>query len=426
MAQAGKRTWARVLALLTAVLVVLVLAAPATAAASLQSTISSILTRHQLSGAGTGVAVYDLSGKRALYSLHWDSPLLPASNEKLVTSATALGRWTGSHRFTTQLLLGTPHPTTAGTLAGDVFLKGFGDPTLSTSSFQARHFKMATSDLTGFVKSLRTLGVKRIAGRVRADDGYFDQARTAPTWRPGMGAYCGPLSALTLNEGFGPSGGYVGDPSVAAAAKLTSLLRAAGIAVDHAAARGRAPASAAVAFVEYSATLSRVLAAMNKPSDNFLAEELLKGLGAHFGGAGTTYAGTRVATDYLKSLGIATGFRLRDGSGLSHTDRLSAHAVIKLLGAMSRRPDFALFRDSLAVAGVDGTLAGRMRGTAAQANVHAKTGTLAAASCLSGYVTSASGHALSFSILMNGGGLSLGDAIAAQDAIAVALAGSRQ
>ncbi len=426
MARAEGWTRARVLALLSGLLLVLVLAAPATAAASLQSTISSILAGHHLAGSGTGVAVYDLTGKHALYSLHWDSPLLPASNEKLVTSATALGRWTGSHRFTTQLLLGVPGPDAGGTLAGDVFLKGLGDPTLSTASFQQHHLGMTTSDLTDFVKRLKALGVKRIAGRVKADDSYFDSARTAPTWRPGMAAYCGPLSALTLNEGFGPSGGYVADPSVAAAAKLTSLLRAAGIAVTHAAGRGRAPASATLAWNESSAMLGRILAAMNKPSDNFLAEELLKGLGARFGGAGTTYAGTRVATAFLKSLGISSGFRVRDGSGLSYADQLSAHAVIKLLGAMSRRPDFATFRDSLAVAGVDGTLSGRMRGTAAQGNVHAKTGTLAAASCLSGYVTSANGHALTFAILVNGSGLSLGNAIAAQDAIAVALARSRE
>ena len=76
--------------------------------------------------------------------------------------------------------------------------------------------------------------------------------------------------------------------------------------------------------------------------------------------------------------------------------------MLKILGAMARRPDFAVFRRSLAIAGVDGTLKDRMRGTAAAGNVRAKTGTLNAASSLSGYVTTASGHTLSFSMLMNG------------------------
>ena len=99
---------------------------------------------------------------------------------------------------------------------------------------------------------------------------------------------------------------------------------------------------------------------------------------------------------------MSDGFRIRDGSGLSYQDKLTAHAVLKILGAMARRPDFPVFRRSLAIAGVDGTLKDRMRGTAAAGNVRAKTGTLNAASSLSGYVTTANGHTLSFSMLMNG------------------------
>jgi D-alanyl-D-alanine carboxypeptidase/D-alanyl-D-alanine-endopeptidase (penicillin-binding protein 4) len=91
---------------------------------------------------------------------------------------------------------------------------------------------------------------------------------------------------------------------------------------------------------------------------------------------------------------------------------------------MARRPDFAVFRRSLAIAGVDGTLKDRMRGTAAAGNVRAKTGTLNAASSLSGYVTTASGHTLSFSMLMNGDPVPIDRAHAAQDAVAVLLARS--
>ena len=91
---------------------------------------------------------------------------------------------------------------------------------------------------------------------------------------------------------------------------------------------------------------------------------------------------------------------------------------------MTRRTDFTVFWSSLSVAGVDGTLEDRMKGTTAARNVHAKTGTLDASSCLSGYVTSANRHALVFSILMNASGLPIARAQAAQDAIAVLLAGS--
>ena len=239
-----------------------------------------------------------------------------------------------------------------------------------------------------------------------------------------MIAYCGPLSALTLNEGFGPSGHYVTDPSLWAAGKLTTLLRNAGIKVTHSPARGTVPATATLTYTESSAQLGRLLAAMNKPSDNFLAEELLKGLGASFGGAGTTAAGADVANQCLKSIGVTKGFRIRDGSGLSYANKLSAHALIKILGAMTKRKDFKVFWNSLSVAGVDGTLKDRMKDTKAARNVHAKTGTLSAASSLSGYVTSTNRHALAFSILMNGSGLPLARAHAAQDAIAEILAGS--
>ena len=283
---------------------------------------------------------------------------------------------------------------------------------------------METGDIHDFVAGLQDLGVTRITGRVVADDGYFDAARSVANWRPSMTAYCGPLSALTLNESFASDGGYVADPSLAAASALTKQLRAAGIRVAHAPLRGVAPITATLAYTERSAPLGRVLAAMNKPSDNFLAEELLKGLGAGLGAGGTTVAGADVAEQFLQSIGVSDGFRIRDGSGLSYQDKLTAHAVLKILGAMAKRPDFPVFRRSLAIAGVDGTLKDRMRGTAAAGNVRAKTGTLNAASSLSGYVTTANGHTLSFSMLMNGNPVPLDRAHAAQDAVAVLLARS--
>jgi len=419
-----KSARARVLVTLMSLVLALMLLAPAAAAASIKTKIAAALSAQGLAGSGTSVGVYDLTARRSLYSLRWDVLRLPASNEKLVTSATALVNWPATHRFGTQLLLETTGPDANGVLVGDVYLRGLGDPSLSTSAFQSNHLGIETSDLHDFVARLQAVGVTRITGRVVADDGYFDRSRTVSSWRPSVMAFCGPLSALTLNEGFGPSGEYVDDPSLWAAGKLTKLLRNAGIGVAHSAARGAAPATATLAYTERSATLGRLLAAMNKPSDNFLAEELLKGLGASFGGAGTTAAGARVADQCLTSLGVTEGFRIRDGSGLSYADKLSAHAIIKILNAMAKRKDFTVFWSSLSVAGVDGTLKDRMRGTAAARNVHAKTGTLAAASNLSGYVTSTSRHALTFSILMNGSGLPLSRARAAQDAIAKILAGS--
>jgi len=413
---------AKLLVTLTSLALLLFLAVPGVAAAGIKDRIGATLARYGMGGSGTSVAVYDLTAKRAVYQLRPDALRLPASNEKLVTSSAALAAWTASFRFSTQLFIDAPGPGADGVVDGDVYLRGLGDPTLSTASFQKRRYGMETGDIHDFVSRLQTLGVTRITGRVVADDGYFDAARSVSTWRPSMTAYCGPLSALTLNESFSNDGGFVADPALAAAGALTKQLRAAGIRVSHAAARGVAPDTSTLAYTERSATLARVLAAMNKPSDNFMAEELLKGLGAGFGTGGTTVAGAGVAQQFLESVGIGDGFRIRDGSGLSYQDKLSVRTVLKILGAMAKRPDFAVFRRSLAIAGVDGTLKDRMRGTAAAGNVRAKTGTLNAASSLSGYVTTADGHKVSFSMLMNGDPVPLTQAHAAQDAVAVLLA----
>ena len=415
---------ARVLVILMSLVFALMLLTPAGAAASITTRIASALAAQGLAGSGTSVGVYDFTEKRCLYSLRWDVLRLPASNEKLVTSATALANWSATYRFATQLFRQAMGPDQDGVLTGDVYLKGLGDPSLSTSAFQSGQLGIQTSNVRDFVAGLQALGVTKITGRVVVDDSYFDNSRRVSSWRPAMIAYCGPLSALTLNEGFGPSGHYVTDPSLWAAGKLTTLLRNAGIKVTHSPARGTVPATATLTYTESSAQLGRLLAAMNKPSDNFLAEELLKGLGASFGGAGTTVAGADVANQCLKSIGVTKGFRIRDGSGLSYANKLSAHAIIKILGAMTKRKDFKVFWSSLSVAGVDGTLKDRMKDTKAARNVHAKTGTLSAASSLSGYVTSTNRHALAFSILMNGSGLPLARAHAAQDAIAEILAGS--
>jgi D-alanyl-D-alanine carboxypeptidase/D-alanyl-D-alanine-endopeptidase (penicillin-binding protein 4) len=92
---------------------------------------------------------------------------------------------------------------------------------------------------------------------------------------------------------------------------------------------------------------------------------------------------------------------VRDGSGLSRHDYVTPRALVRVLDAMRRHPEFRAFYDALPVAGVDGTIAGRMRGTPAERNVRAKTGTVDKARSLSGYVTTADGEMLLFSLLSN-------------------------
>jgi D-alanyl-D-alanine carboxypeptidase/D-alanyl-D-alanine-endopeptidase (penicillin-binding protein 4) len=405
--------------------VVMAVAVPATAhATALQSRITSILSRYGFADGQTGVRVFDLSTSSSLYARNIATLRVPASNEKLVTSATALARWGARYRFKTELYTsGTLDAD--GVLHGRLYLKGYGDPSLSTPWYQKNVLHLTTSSLADFVTALKNAGVKKIKGRLVGDETWFDAKRMVSSWKPEFAADCGPLSALSLNEGTTAGGARASHPPLWTVRKLTDLLEKANIPVSGTAVIGTTPPGATLSYTEYSARLSRILAAMNKPSDNFFAEMLAKGLGKSFGGGGTTAAGVAVEKKYLVSIGIrATAFRLADGSGLSYSNRLAPAAVSKLLRVMSKRTDFTTYWRSLAIAGVDGTLKDRMRNTAAQKNLHGKTGTLAIASNLSGYVTSANDHRLIFSILMNKSYLNVTAAHVAQDAIGVALARS--
>jgi D-alanyl-D-alanine carboxypeptidase/D-alanyl-D-alanine-endopeptidase (penicillin-binding protein 4) len=135
---------------------------------------------------------------------------------------------------------------------------------------------------------------------------------------------------------------------------------------------------------------------MNPPSDNFMAETLVKVLGAQFGALGSTAEGAAVVRDELAEIDVLP--QIVDGSGLSRGDRTTPRDVVELLQAMYAD---AAFTGSLAVAGRSGTLTTRMRGSAAQDRCRAKTGTLRDVSALAGYCTTLSGGNVAFAFLMN-------------------------
>jgi D-alanyl-D-alanine carboxypeptidase/D-alanyl-D-alanine-endopeptidase (penicillin-binding protein 4) len=158
----------------------------------------------------------------------------------------------------------------------------------------------------------------------------------------------------------------------------------------------------AVEVARIAHDIDTVVTFMNKESDNLTAETLLKTLAAvRRGTPGSATAGVSVLHEFLSANGIdTTKVIIVDGSGLSRYDLTSAEAVTKLLVAMyGNREHFETFYHSLPIAGVDGTLARRMRGTPAEGNLHAKTGTLSGVSALSGYVRTAEGELLAFSVL---------------------------
>ena len=175
-----------------------------------------------------------------------------------------------------------------------------------------------------------------------------------------------------------------------------------------------------------SPPFSLIAAHTLKPSQNLYTEIILRTLGKLTGvGASQTNeeAGLIIVRNFLRQAGASeSDLALNDGSGLSRNDMITANATVQLLTFMSKHRYFAQFRDALPIAGVDGTLRTRMRGTPAEGNLRAKTGSLSSVASLSGYVTTAAGEHLAFSMMLNNypdAGALRRDSI---DAIAVLLA----
>jgi D-alanyl-D-alanine carboxypeptidase len=393
-------------------------------AAGVSSRISAILQKHDVAGRNTGVYVWDFDAAREVLASHADTRLAPASTMKLVTTSSALGSWGPAHRFKTELY-GPDVPVYGGVLYGDLYLKGFGDPSLSTLSYQRQVLHLNTASFESFAKRLRTLKVRKVKGHVVGDESWFDTQRTGPSWRSGLQLEAGPLSALSGNEGL-DDGKRVKDPAIYAAKLLTEALRAKGITVTGKPGAGKVPETARLLKQQFSAPLKKLLRHMNKESDNFFAEILVKGLGKDFVEKGSTQAGLEVSRATLATIGLDPGsYRLLDGSGLSYENRLTARDLVRILGAARQTPTYDVFHEALAIAGVDGTLRLRMRGTEAAGNAHAKTGTLNIAVCLAGYVESANDRLVGYAILVNGSSVNWFDATAAQDDIVELLASTR-
>lgn len=158
-----------------------------------------------------------------------------------------------------------------------------------------------------------------------------------------------------------------------------------------------------VAFIE-SPPLSLWVRTTNKISSNLYAELLLRHLGKTRGASDkdADVAGCEVVAEFLARAGLPVAeLKIRDGSGLSRLDNLTPSALTALLRFMRKHPAWPVFQDSLPIAGVDGTLRSRMRGTRAADNLRAKTGTLDDVSALAGYVTAANGRVLVFSFVAN-------------------------
>lgn len=405
------------------------------------------------------IIVGSVTTGEVLYERNSRLLIRPASNMKLVSSAAALHYLGTNFAFSTVVFADSV--TADGVVAGDLVIKGYGNPDLTTA------------DLDSLVHLLRLMNIFEVGGDVVVDVSYFDDEFWGRGWMwdddPSSDqAY---MAALPVNDNCVKvvviPGLIHGDPVIAITDPPTSYVtltseavtvedsvlvrlevkrlyereRSNDILISGEVRAGRPPVNREVTVWEpelYAGTLFKerlerdsirvkgsvrtglvseadfelarhdwpldsVLVNLNKTSDNLSAECVLKTLAAELtGDAGSAAVGISKVYEFLSSLGIdTTAILMVDGSGLSHYNLLTTRMLYTLLQAMAKRPDiFPAYYESLPIAGKDGTLERRMRATSAEGTLRAKTGTISAVSSLSGYVTTTGGELLAFSMSM--------------------------
>lgn len=384
-------------------------AAEATGSAAskpLSERLARALVVPHVSPARSAAFALDLSTGTAVFSRNSSLSLVPASNQKLAVTYAALELLGADYRIETDVLgqgelIGT-------TWRGSLVLEGHGDPTLSST------------DLGWLARQVRAAGIRRVDGPVLGDESFFDSRRTGPGWKSSFYINeSAPLSALTVDRTWFHTH-HSGAPAAAAAALFKDALVKEGIVVSGRATRGVARAEVEPLAHVLSPPLGQIVRFMDRESDNFTAELLLKQLGAADGTVGTSAAGAAVVRSTLADAGIPLGgVRIVDGSGLSSLDRLTARAIVGMLQAAWEDPEVKpAFVAALAVAGRTGTMKDRLRSAPARGVVLAKTGTTSVASALSGFVR----QRYVFSVLQNGRPVSSWWARRAQDRFATVLA----
>jgi D-alanyl-D-alanine carboxypeptidase/D-alanyl-D-alanine-endopeptidase (penicillin-binding protein 4) len=410
----------------------------------LQGKLDEILGSPWLKSAINGVYVIDAVTGKELYSYGADRQLNPASNTKLISTATALELLGGDYTYVTRLV--GPAPGDDGVVAGDVLFLGSGDPTLRVGH------------LGDLAESLKSRGVKKIAGdlvvgsddrdavaspwvrvtlrggaagdlpsvRLTPDSPFFqviNRATTANVKKKRQQRIAVSTQLVTTPEGprvkVIVSGKVpprqelevtrgVPRPVLYTAHTLRATLLNAGIEVtgDVRQLETRPePPIGSLELARHDSVPLRDLAAMiNKPSNNFLADKLIMNVGAEkFGGERTMAKGVKAMNDWLEEIGVTGNYRLENGSGLSHTIHISARQIAQVLMKGARDERFGReWLDSLAIGGEDGTLRGRFADRPSAGFVRGKTGTLHGVSTLSGFVTLSDDTQVVFAIMTAG------------------------
>ena len=409
-----------------------VAAAPHPAAVALGNLVQSRLADARLAGTTVGVSVW-VEGLGEVAAHNADLPLTPASNQKLFTAMGVLSLIPQTDRLVTEVR--ATGALEGRTLSGDLFLVGGGDPTLNA---RGPH---SLDDLAAAVKAR---GIDEVRGALVGDETRYDTVRGAPGWLPQhVPVFIGPLSALVVDRNqLRPDADYAADPLPGTLPYFRAALLRAGVRVLGPNVAGVAPAASAVLAALPSPPIGDLVGEMLNQSDNLIAELLVKeagyrhrrtsgsaGDGTDIGrttrpAPGSTAGGLAAMTEAIRALGVPMTGVAADGSGLSRADRRSAREWRALLHAARAQPWAERLVGSLPLGARTGTLVRRFARTAAEANVRAKTGWIDEARALSGYLTTAGGRPVVFSIVINGT-TPTSPALNALDSLVAAIAADR-
>jgi serine-type D-Ala-D-Ala carboxypeptidase/endopeptidase (penicillin-binding protein 4) len=404
--------------------------------------------------AATGAYVVDLSDGHVVFDDRAGEERLSASVTKLYTTATTLLELGPRARVATRVLgIGRRD---GATWNGDVYLRGAGDFTFGTRTFARRAYGSRAS-VQRLAAALRRSGLRRIRGDVLGDATLYSDNGGTPfdlvlCSDPLFGRDCpygpagrlerpipnGPRTPIGYNRGLTDATGAKAQrrPARFAARGLIRALRNAGIRVDGNAGDGQTPTRARALAATRSPSVARLTALVNRPSDNYAADSMLRLVGARVARDGSGAGGARVVSQTIaREFGLAP--QIETGSGHTILDRTSPRELVGLLTGMRERPQGPAFARSLSLAGRNGTLL-RFKGSVAEGRCQLKDGTrvdpVQANTTLniSGYCTSASDRTFAFAVMMNGMPLEFvppdrieSPAYALQDAIVKALAGYR-
>ncbi len=403
-------------------------------------------------GAKVGVSTQVLKSGKVPFSFNGTTPMIPASNLKVVTTAVALDALGEDFRFETRLY--GPSKTTDGVVDGDIVLKAAGDPT-----FFPPFVDSAVAPFQSMAKALKTHGISKVTGELIIDDSDFDRNFISKSYhdRYLLDSYAAPVGGLGLNRNVvtvsvGPKGmfvepnsgslklvndvkfgGYsqiwaerprgtdsiivhgvavqgdtvqttltVNDPVRFAGSAFYRILEKSGIRFDgkwRTVEEGQPePLKGKVLLARHrSPRLQELITRTNNESDNLLAQHIFRRLGASLVGFGSARNSEAVVRDYFSRNKISdAGLKMVDGSGLSEKNRIAPYQLVHVLKSMWNSDKGQVFIDSLPSPG-HGTMRSRLGG----AVVRAKTGTLNNHTALTGYVVTAYGETVAFSILVN-------------------------